>query len=193
LARLHTAELGERPVRRLVAPDALRRRQHGVAAIAVLVVAVVLVAMDDHFVADLPAIHLGADRPDDAGSVGTGHVIRVLVPVEGRNRDTEAGPHAVVVDAARHHVDEHLVLADAPSRYDLELHRRQRRTVALFADHPGMHLWWHMSERRNLADGIEVFADRGGLQLDDCHGGTSEPGARLLFDERPLRKALCPT
>jgi hypothetical protein len=58
LARLHAAELGERAVGRLVAPDALRRRQHRVAAVAVLVVAVVLIAMNDDLVADFPAPHL---------------------------------------------------------------------------------------------------------------------------------------
>jgi hypothetical protein len=31
----------------------------------------------------LPALHLGADRPDDAGGVGTGDVIGVLVPSRG--------------------------------------------------------------------------------------------------------------
>ncbi len=70
LARLHAAELGERAVRRLVAPDALGRREHRIAAVAVLVVAVVLIAVDDDLVADLPALHLVADRPDDAGRVG---------------------------------------------------------------------------------------------------------------------------
>ena len=79
LARLHAAELREGAVRRLVAPDALRRREHRIAAVALLVVAVVLIAVDDDLVADLPALHLGADRPDDAGRVGAGDVIGILV------------------------------------------------------------------------------------------------------------------
>jgi ferric-dicitrate binding protein FerR (iron transport regulator) len=66
LARLHPAELRERAIRRLVTPDALRRRKERVAAVTLLVVAVVLIAMDDDFVADFPAPHLWADRPDDA-------------------------------------------------------------------------------------------------------------------------------
>src|SRR3546814_7166152 len=61
---LHTGELGEGAVGRLVAPDALRRREHRVAAVALLVVAVVLIAVDHDLVADLPALHLGADGPD---------------------------------------------------------------------------------------------------------------------------------
>src|ERR671918_392205 len=69
LARLHPAELGERAVGGFVAPDALARRQHRVAAVAFLVVAVVLVAVDHHLVADLPAPHLAADRPHDAAAI----------------------------------------------------------------------------------------------------------------------------
>ena len=79
LAVLHAAELRERAVRRLVAPDALRRREHRVAAVAFLVVAVVLVAVDDDLVADFPALHLRADGPHDAGGVGTRDVMRTVV------------------------------------------------------------------------------------------------------------------
>src|SRR6202035_1833675 len=92
LARLHAAELRERAVRRLVTPDALRRRQQRVAAVAFLVVAVVLIAMDDDFVADGPAFHLRADRPDHTGGVGAGDVERMLVAVQRRNRNAEPGP-----------------------------------------------------------------------------------------------------
>src|SRR5262249_33827380 len=148
----HAAELGERAVRRLVAPDALRGRQHRIAAIAVLVVAVVLIAVDDHLVADLPAFHLGADRPDDAGRVRAGDMERVLMHIERRDRNAEAGPYAVVVDAAGHDVDQHLVVADAPGRHDLEPHGRFGRAVAVLADRPGVHLPRHMAERRHLTD-----------------------------------------
>jgi hypothetical protein len=66
---------------------------------ALLVVAVVLVAMHHDLVADLPALDLGADRPDDARGVRAGDVVVGLVNVEGRDRHAEAGPDAVVVDA----------------------------------------------------------------------------------------------
>ena len=92
LAVLHAGELGERAVGRLVAPDALRRREHRIAAVTLLVVAIVLVAVDDDFVADLPALHLGADGPDDAGRIGTGDMIGVLVHVEHRDRLCRARP-----------------------------------------------------------------------------------------------------
>ena len=157
LARLHPAELREGAVRRLVAPDALAGREHRVAAIALLVVAVVLVAVDDDLVAHLPALHLGADRPDDARGVGAGDVEGLLVPVERRDRLAERGPDAVVVHARRHHEHQHLVVADGPGRHDLELHRAFRRAVALLADGPGPHLCRHMAERRDLADLVEVL------------------------------------
>ena len=67
--------------------------------------------MDDDFVADVPAPHLRSYGPDDAGCVGAGDVKRILVYVERRDRLAEAGPDAVVVDAASHDVDEHLVFA----------------------------------------------------------------------------------
>ena len=58
LPRLHTAELRERSIGRLVSPDPLRRRQQRISAVAVFIVAVVLIAVDDDFIADLPALDL---------------------------------------------------------------------------------------------------------------------------------------
>ena len=166
LARLHAAELRERAVRRLVAPDALRGREQRIAAIAFLVVAVVLIAMDDDFVADLPALHLGADRPDDAGRIRARDVIRVLVHVERRDRLAEAGPDAVVIDARRHHEHEHFVVGDRPGRHHLDLHRGFRRPVALLADRPGVHFLRHMAERRDFADVVEVLRRAAARGLD---------------------------
>jgi hypothetical protein len=157
LARLHAAELGERAIRRLVAPDALAGREHRVAAVALLVVAVILVAVDDDLVTDLPALHLGADRPDDARGIGAGDVEGLLVHVERRDRQAESRPHAVVVDSGGHHEDQHLVLADRMGRYDFELHRLFGRAVAVTANHPGIHVLRHMAERRDLADFVEIL------------------------------------
>ena len=135
-----------------------RRREHRVAAVALLVVAVVLVAVDDDLVADLPALHLGADRIDDAGRVGAGDVIGVLVHVrDGRDRHAERGPHAVVVDARRHHEDEHVVAVELPGRQHLDLHGLVGRAVALGADRPRVHLGGHVAERRDLADLVQVL------------------------------------
>ena len=170
LARLHAAELRERSVRRLVAPDALRGRQQRVAAVAILVVTVVLIAVDDDLVAHLPAADLPAAGPNDAGGIRAGDVERVLVHVERRDRDTEAGPHPVVVDAAGHHVDQHLVLADRPGRQHFELHGGFRRSVALLADRPGMHLRRYVAERRNLADAVEAL-ERHRLRRLRCRNG----------------------
>src|SRR5262249_14047781 len=124
------------------------------AAVAFLVVAVVLIAVDDDLVADLPALYLGADRPDDAGGVGAGDVKRILVYVERRDRLTERGPDAVVVDARGHPEDQHLVAADRRGRHDLDLHRGGGRTVALLADRPGIHFRRHVTERGNFPDFI---------------------------------------
>src|SRR3954464_15090564 len=106
LTRLYAAELCEGTVRRLVTPDTLRGREQWIAAIAVFVVAVVLIAVDDDLIADFPALHLLADRPDDARRIGAGNMIGILVAVDRRYRRAEPGPYPVVVDARGHHEDE---------------------------------------------------------------------------------------
>ena len=176
LARLDAAELGERAVGRLVAPDPLRGRVHRVAAVALLVLAVVLVAVDHHLVADLPAVDLGADRPDDARGVRAGDVVVGLVHVEHRDRLAERRPDAVVVDAGGHHQDQDLVAVERRRRHHLLLHRDRGLAVALAPDHPGVHVAGHVAERRDRADLVEVLAGWGG------RGG--DLGRRGLAGER---------
>src|SRR5580693_1012651 len=89
LARLHAAELREGTVGRLVAPDALGRREHRVAAVTLLVVAVVLVAMNDHLIADMPTTYLVADRPHHTGRVRAGDMVGLLVDIERGDRLAE--------------------------------------------------------------------------------------------------------
>src|SRR4051794_30316338 len=156
LTRLYAAELCERTVRRLVTPDALRGREQWIAPIAVFVVAVVLIAVDDDLVADFPALHLIADRPDDAGRIRAGDVVGILVAVDRRYRCPKSGPDPVIVHARRHNEDEHLVVGNLPGRQHLDLKRRFRGPMALLADCPTIHLLWHMPERRNLADVVKV-------------------------------------
>ena len=97
---------------------------------------------------------------------------RMLVAVERRDRNAEAGPDAVVIDAAGHDVDQHFVLGDRPGRHHLALHRFFRRAVALLADRPGVHVRRHMAERRNFADVVKIFERRGGrFLLRDGHDG----------------------
>src|SRR4029079_318203 len=86
LAVLNARELGERAVRGFVAPDALRRREHRIAAVTFLVVAVVLIAMDHNLVANFPTLHLRRHRPDDARRIRAGDMIGVLEDVECRER-----------------------------------------------------------------------------------------------------------
>ena len=181
LARLHAAELRERAVRRLVAPDALRGREQRIAAVAVLVVAVVLIAVDDDLVADLPALHLAADRPDDAGRVGARDVIRILVPVDRRDRLAEPGPDAVVVHARRHHEHQHLVVGDRPGRQHLDLQRGLRRPVALLADRPRVHLLRHVAraaEFRRSRRGLSARPSRGRQLHHSRHAGLPGWGRR---------------
>ncbi len=68
--------------------------------------------MDDDLVADLPALDLGTDRPDDAGGIGARDVEWVLVSVERRNRLAERSPNAIVVDPGGHHEHQHVVAVE---------------------------------------------------------------------------------
>src|SRR5690606_31010984 len=140
LLALHTGELAERSIRRLVPPDALGRGIHWIATVAVFVVAVVLVAMDHDLVADLPAPHLVAHGPDDTGSVGTGDVVGLSVPVDGADRHAARGPYAIVVHPRRHHQNQHVIAVQHRHVDHLLQHRLVRVAVAFATDRPGVHL-----------------------------------------------------
>src|SRR5262249_28558529 len=84
----------------------------------------------------------------------------MLMHVERRDRDAEAGPHAVVIDSAGHDIDQHFVLADRPGRQHLDLHGSLGRAVTLLPDRPSVHPGRHVTKRRNFADFVEVFARR---------------------------------
>src|SRR4051794_35122931 len=85
LTRLYAAELGKRPVRRLVAPNALRWREQRITPIAFFIVAVVLIAVDDYLIAYFPAPDLRSACPDNARSIGSRDVKGILVYIERRN------------------------------------------------------------------------------------------------------------
>src|SRR3546814_20354155 len=105
-------------------------------------------SLDDHLVADLPALDATADGIDHARGIRAGDMERCLVHVEGRDRHAEAGPDAVVVDAGGHHEEQHLVGIDFRRGADLELHRVFRRTVALEANPPAKQV---LPTRKNMA------------------------------------------
>ena len=160
LLGLDTGELGEAAVTGLVAPDALAGGVHRITTVAFLVVAIVLVAVDDDLVADLPALHPGADGPDNSRGIGPGNVDVTLVNVEGADGNAERGPHTVVVDTCRHHENQDLVAVDLVRRQHLHLHRRRGFAVAFAADRPRIHVGRNMSQRRDLAEFVEILDRR---------------------------------
>src|SRR5215813_13639823 len=91
LAILDAAKLGKGTVGGLVTPDALGGRKHRIAAVTFLVVAVVLIAMNDDLVTNFPALHLGANGINDAGGVGAGDMVGLLVYIQRRDRLAERG------------------------------------------------------------------------------------------------------
>ena len=83
--------------------------------------------------------------------------IRLLVDVERRDRHAERRPDAVVVDAGRHHEDQHLVarrssVGTTSSCMDCSGGPCRSRRID-----PGVHLRRHVAERRNLADLVEIL------------------------------------
>ena len=115
-------------------------------------------------------------------------MVGVLVHVaDRRDRRAERGPDAVVVDAGRHHEDQHVVAVELPGRHHLDLHGRVGLAVALLADGPGVHVLRHMAERRDLADLVEVLPGgaRGGAELR-----LGVLGGGACVDVRPVLDAV---
>ena len=81
----------------------------------------------------------------------------LLVDVEHRDGLAEAGPDAVVVDAGRHHEDQHLVGCDLGRGDDFELHCCLRTSLPFATDRPGVHVFGDMEVGRNFPDSVEVF------------------------------------
>ncbi len=157
LTVLHTTELCEGTVRCFIAPDTLAVGEHRIAAVAFLVVAVILVAVDNNFVADFPAFDLAAHGINHARSVRTGNVIGLFVDVKHRHRRAQRSPDTVVVHARRHHQNQHIMAVQFGGFHDLDLHGLVRRTLTFLADCPSIHLFRHMAQRRNFTDLVQVL------------------------------------
>ena len=157
LLRLHAGELRKGSVRRLVAPDPLGGRKHRIAPVAFLVVAIILIAMDDDLVADLPALDLVPNLPDDPRSIGPRDVIGRAVAVERADRLTQTRPDPVIVDAGRHHQDQHLVAVDLPGIDHLDLKALVGLAMPLATNGPGIHLLGHIPQRRHFTDLVEIL------------------------------------
>ena len=141
----------------LVSPDALAGREHGIAAVAFLIVPVILVAVDDNLVAHLPTADLVADRPDDAGRIGAGNVILGAVHLERGDRLPEGGPDPVVVDPGGHDQDQHLLAVDPRNPDLLLLHGSGRLPQPVGPDHPCLHPFRHVAKGRDFPDFVDAL------------------------------------
>ena len=157
LLGLNPAELSERPIGSLVAPNALAGREHGIAAIAFLVIAIILVAVNDDFIAHFPARDLGPDLPHHASRIRTGDMERSLVIIERRNGATQRRPDAVVIDTGCHHHNQHFVGIDLRSIDHFQQHGLIGIAVTLLTNHPSIHALWNMAQRRDLSNFIKVL------------------------------------
>jgi len=163
LLRLDQAELGEGAPVGLVAPDLLVLAGQRVLAVARRALAARLVAVQDHLVADLPALHRATDLPDDSGRVRAGDVeVLLRVHLHGRYRLAARGPDAVEVDAGGHHHHQDVERPDLGHRDLLDAHRVARLALAIGADDDGAHQLRQLAERRRGGE-IEQAGGHGEL------------------------------
>ena len=109
LLSLNIGELRKRPVRCFITPNSLARRQHRIATVAFFIVSVILVAVDDNFIANFPAGHFLPDRPNDTGGIRTCDMKICLVNIKRADRNAKTGPNTIIIHSSRHHENEHLV------------------------------------------------------------------------------------
>src|SRR5262249_40058341 len=145
LVRLRAGELAVAAVVRLVSPDARALGQHRIlAGEDPWIIRPPPSAVDDDLITHLDVLDVLADRPDDAGAVAAARVkvlrLALSLPlgdhVDGR---AERGPHVVVVDAGRHHIDEPFVRSDAGRRNHLALPGVARLAEAILPDQERVH------------------------------------------------------
>src|SRR5262249_30284801 len=100
-------------------------------------------------------------RPHDARAIAAARmeVLGLALPltladhVDGR---AERGPDVVVVDAGRHHVDQHLVRSDAGRRDHLALPGVVRLAEAILPDATRVHLRRHDAELGAVTEIVEI-------------------------------------
>ena len=169
-------------------------------------------AVDHHLVADFDVGDVLADLVDDAAGVAPAdvEVLRfagLVARCDDVDRNAEAGPYVVVVDAGRHDVDQHLVVGGLWNVDCLDLPRLSRLAEAFRPYHPGVHFGWHVAQRWLLADGIQILPFIHGRSLlarfrllnkvesggkngtgpparRECAPPRSQPGPRLRASQR---------
>ncbi len=164
LVSLHQAELGERTPARVVAPHAERFGQARIFSSAYpRVVEIPLPGVHDDAVADLDVRDLCADRVDDAGRIAAADVEFCRLAPAGlclRDVDGDAArsPYVVEVHPGRHDHHERVVWTDLWDVDDLVLKRILRIAVALRPDGLSVHLLWHLTDRWDFTDLVQVLA-----------------------------------
>ena len=122
LAGLDAGKLGKGPIWCLIAPDALAGRKHWVAAITFFVIAIVLVAMDNDFIAGLPALNVLADGPHDPCRIRADNGVILVIAIQYADWFTKPSPNAIVIDPSGHHQQEHFVIINFRCGQDFQLH-----------------------------------------------------------------------
>ncbi len=113
-------------------------------------------------VADLRVANLAPDLEDDARRIGAADVeglwlARLLPRLDDVDRGTERGPDVVVVDACRHHVDQHLVRRHLGHVDRLDLECLGGDAEPVLADDLRNHPLRHLTDRQHLPDLVNVL------------------------------------
>ena len=102
LLALNSRKLAKRSIRCLIAPNPLRRRIHGVPAITILVITIILVAMNHNFITNFPTCHFRTNGPYDARCVRTCYVIGLMVAIKWTDWYTKRSPHPIIIHTSSH-------------------------------------------------------------------------------------------
>ena len=160
LLGLHIGKLRERPIRRLISPNPLAGGEHRIPTITFLIVAVVLIAMDNNLIPNFPAFDLVTDSPNDPGGVRSCDMVILPMAIKRADRDAKPGPNAVIIYASRHHENQNLLAIEHRRIHNLNLKCLVRLAVAFTANGPSIHFRWHMTHRGNFTHRVQIFYGR---------------------------------
>ena len=167
LVGLNLGELSERAPVRLIAVNAEGRGEPRIAATHDHgIIRVPLPAVDHHMIADSDVGDAVADGPHHPGGVAPADVEVVRLSQPGMHsgdvqRHALGRPHVVVVDARRHHQDQHFPWARRRRVDHLRPEGRFRLAEPLGADDLRVHPAGNLTPWRDLPDLVQLFGHRG--------------------------------
>jgi hypothetical protein len=138
LLRLHPCELGKRPIGGFIPPDPLAWRKHWITAIALFIIAIVLIAMNDHLIANFPSGDFFTDSPDNSGGVRASNMVLCLMDIKRADRHPKTRPNTIIIDPGCHHQNQNILTVQRRRLYHFDLKRMVGLSVALTPNGPSI-------------------------------------------------------